>query len=50
MRDHHRRLLALPVAHMAFLDAPREALSTAMTHLLTDLRAAELTGPDLPLT
>jgi transposase len=69
VRDHHRRLLAMQVAHIDFLDEQLEALSTDMTHLLTDLSAAptppspaapggagaagsaaELTGPDLPLT
>ena len=40
VRDHHRRLLALQVAPIDFLDEPLEALRTAMTHLLTDLSAA----------
>ncbi len=40
VRDHHRRLLALQVAPIDFLDEPLEALSTAITHLLTDLSAA----------
>jgi transposase len=40
MRDHHRRLLALQVAHIDFLDEHLEALSTDITRLLTDLSAA----------
>ena len=40
VRDHHRRLLALQVAPIDFLDEPLEALRTAITHLLTDLSAA----------
>jgi transposase len=40
VRDHHRRLLALQVAHIDFLDEQLEALRTDMTHLLTDLSAA----------
>lgn len=40
VRDHHRRLLAMQVAHIDFLDEQLEALSTDITHLLTDLSAA----------
>jgi transposase len=40
VRDHHRRLLALQVAHIDFLDEPLEALSTDISRLLTDLSAA----------
>jgi transposase len=40
MRDHHRRLLALQVAHLDFLEEPREAVRTDITRLLSDLSAA----------
>jgi transposase len=40
VRDHHRRWLALQVAHIDFLDAPLEALSADITRLLTALSAA----------
>jgi transposase len=40
VRDHYRRLLAMPVAHMDFRDEPLEALSADMTRLLTDLSTA----------
>jgi transposase len=40
VRDHHRRLLARPVAPMDFLDEQLEALSADITRLLTELSAA----------
>jgi transposase len=39
VRDHHRRLLAMQVAHIDFLDEQLEALSADITRLLTDLSA-----------
>ena len=40
VRDHHRRLLAMQVAHIDFLDEQLEALSADITRLLTELSAA----------
>jgi transposase len=37
VRDHHRRLLALQLAHIDFLDEQIETLSADITRLLTDL-------------
>src|SRR2546422_10698456 len=45
VRDHHRRLLAVQVAHIDFLDEQLEALSTDITPLLTDLSAAPTPPP-----
>jgi transposase len=39
VRDHHRRLLAMQVAHIDFLDEQLDALSAAITCLLTELSA-----------
>jgi transposase len=44
MRDHHRRLLARPLAHMDFLDEQLDTLSAEIACLLSDLSAA----PTLP--
>jgi transposase len=41
MRDHHRRLLAIQLAHIDFLDAQIEALSTAIAARLAALSAEE---------
>jgi transposase len=41
VRDHHRRLLALQLAHIDFLDEQIEALSTEITRCLTDLSAED---------
>jgi transposase len=38
-RDHHRRLLAIQLAHIDFLDEQIEARSTEITRCLTDLSA-----------
>ena len=40
VRDHHRRLLTMPVAHIDFLDEPLAALGADITRLLTELSAA----------
>ena len=40
VRDHHRRLLAMPGAHSDVLEAPLEAVSADLTRRLTELRAA----------
>jgi transposase len=47
VRDHHRQLWALPLAHIACLEAQLETLSADITHLRTELRA---TPPTLPPT
>jgi transposase len=47
VRDHHRQLLALQLAHIDFLDEQIDTLSVAMTHGLIDLGAAE--PPAAPL-
>jgi transposase len=39
VRDHHRRLLAMQVAHLDVRDEPLEAFSADITRLLTELRA-----------
>jgi transposase len=39
VRDHHRRVLARPVAPIDVLDEPREALSADITRLLTERSA-----------
>jgi hypothetical protein len=44
VRDPHRRLLALQVAHTGFLDERLQALSIDIVRLLTDLSLA----PALP--
>jgi len=41
MRDHHRRLFAIQLAHIDFLDAQIEALSTAIAARLAALSAEE---------
>jgi transposase len=45
MRDHHRRLLALPWAHIDFLDEQIDALNTAITHNLMALGPSEPPAP-----
>ena len=40
VRDHHRQLLALQLAHIDFLDEQLDTLSAEITRVLTDLRAA----------
>ena len=47
VRDHHRQLLALQLAHIDFLDEQIDALSAEITRRLTDLGAAE--PPAAPL-
>jgi hypothetical protein len=37
VRDHHRQLLAMPLAHIDFLDEQIEALSAEMTRRLAAL-------------
>jgi transposase len=49
VRDHHRRLLAMQVAHIDFLDEQLDALSADITRLLTDL-SADPTPPSLAAT
>jgi transposase len=44
-RDHHRRLLAIQLAHIDFLDEQIDALSTEITRCLTDLSAADAPVP-----
>jgi transposase len=41
MRDHHRRLLALQLAHIDFLDEQIDTLNADITHSLTALGPAE---------
>jgi transposase len=48
VRDHHRRLLALQVAHMDFLEEQLEALSADITRRLSDLSAVPRTTPPAP--
>jgi transposase len=48
VRDHHRRLLALQVAHIDFLEEQLEALSADITRLLSDLSAVPLPTPPAP--
>jgi transposase len=45
VRDHHRRLLAIQLAHIDFLDEQIEAFSTEITHCLTDLSAEDAPAP-----
>jgi transposase len=45
VRDHHRRLVALQLAHLDVLEAQLDALSADIARLLTELRA---TPPTLP--
>jgi transposase len=42
VREHHRRLLALQLAHIDFLDEQIEALSGEITRCLTELSAEEV--------
>jgi transposase len=44
VRDHHRQLLAMQLAHIDFLDEPIEALSAEIMH-----RLAALSGDTLPV-
>ena len=52
VRDHHRRLLTIQLAHLDFLDEQIGALSAEMTRVLTDLSGGEppaaLTDPSQP--
>jgi transposase len=48
MRDHHRRLLALQLAHVDFLDEQLDTLSAEIAWLLSDLSAVPLTIPPVP--
>jgi transposase len=41
VRDHHRQLLAMQLAHIDFLDEQIESLSAEMTRCLTNLSPAE---------
>jgi transposase len=41
VRDHHRRLLTIQLAHLDFLDEQIEALSVEITCVLTDLSGGE---------
>ena len=45
VRDHHRRLVAMQLAHIDFLDEQLDALSADITSLLTELSAAPPTSP-----
>jgi transposase len=45
MRDHHRRLLALQLAHIAFLDEQIDALSADIMRHLSELEADALPPP-----
>jgi len=52
VRDHHRRLLAMQLRHIEFLDGHRTALNGAMAHWVTTLsqEAAVSPGPLSPTT
>jgi transposase len=50
MRDHHRRLLALQLAHIDFLDEQIETLSVEITRSLGKLEAEVAPSPTLPGT
>jgi transposase len=45
VRDHHRRLVALQLAHIDFLEAQLDALSADIARLLTELSATPPTPP-----
>jgi transposase len=45
VRDHHRRLLAIQLAHIDFLDEQIEALSAEITRCLTDLSVEAVPPP-----
>src|SRR5215510_13269746 len=45
VRDHHRRLLAIQLAHIAFLDEQIDTLSTAIEASLAALSADEMVPP-----
>jgi transposase len=45
VREHHRRMLAIQLAHIDFLDEQIEALSGEITRCLTDLSAEEILPP-----
>jgi transposase len=47
VRDHHRRLLAIQLAHIDFLDEQIEALSAEITRCLTDLSVEAVPPPPL---
>jgi transposase len=46
MRDHHRRLLTLQLAHIDVLDEPIDALNVEITRGLGELEAATPAAPD----
>jgi transposase len=48
VRDHHRRMLAIQLAHIDFLDEQIDALSVESSRCLTELRASDAspTGSD----
>lgn len=48
MREHHRRLLALQLAHIDFLEEQLDTLSAEIACLLSDLSAIPLTIPPTP--
>jgi hypothetical protein len=50
MRDHHRRLLAVQLAHIDFLEEQLDTLSAEITRLLTVLSAAPPTQPPAATT
>src|SRR5918995_2666341 len=45
VRDHHRRMLAIQLAHIDFLDEQIEALDAEITRRLTDLSAEMVLPP-----
>ena len=45
VRDHHRQLLAMQLAHIDFLDEQLDTLSAEITRVLTDLSATPPTPP-----
>jgi transposase len=45
VREHHRRLLAIQLAHIDFLDEQIDVLSAEITRCLTDLSAEEVPPP-----
>jgi transposase len=47
MREHHRRLLTMQLAHIDFLDEPIDALSVEIMRSLTELEPG---GPSTPLS
>jgi hypothetical protein len=45
VRDHHRRLVAMQLAHSDFLEEQLDALSADIARLLTELSATPPTAP-----